>query len=193
MLALPARARLIVPAAQALAIYGSKHLKTLVESVNEGWNNSILLTKTRPQPDYAVGFRCGAFTVDQLKKMEPFIGGLFSVSYFMATYYMYLPFLTCEVKCGAAALDIADRQNARSMTLAVRGAVELFRHVKRGKIKRPEQKVLLPSDPHLRLHRNGRTRKMDRLQIHEKHLRQLDANALHKDLLGHRRRLLVRE
>lgn len=49
----------------------------------------------------------------------------------MSTYYMYFPFLTCEVKCGAAALDIADRQNAHSMTLAVRGVVELFRVVKR--------------------------------------------------------------
>ena len=49
----------------------------------------------------------------------------------MATYYMYFPFLTCEVKCGAAALDVADRQNAHSMTLAVRGIVELFRAVKR--------------------------------------------------------------
>jgi hypothetical protein len=44
---------------------------------------------------------------------------------------MYFPFLTCEVKCGAAALDVADRQNAHSMTLAVRGIVELFRLVKR--------------------------------------------------------------
>jgi hypothetical protein len=49
----------------------------------------------------------------------------------MATYYMYFPFLACEVKCGAAALDVADRQNARSMTLAARGIVELFRLVKR--------------------------------------------------------------
>src|ERR1700738_3544338 len=51
----------------------------------------------------------------------------------MATYYMYFPFLTCEVKCGAAALDIADRQNAHSMTMAVRGIVELFRIVRREK------------------------------------------------------------
>ena len=51
----------------------------------------------------------------------------------MATWQMHLPFLTCEVKCGAAALDIADRQNAHSMTLAVRGIVELFRLVKREK------------------------------------------------------------
>lgn len=44
---------------------------------------------------------------------------------------MYFPFLTCEVKCGAAALDVADRQNAHSMTVAVRALVELFRSVKR--------------------------------------------------------------
>jgi hypothetical protein len=46
---------------------------------------------------------------------------------------MYFPFLTCEVKCGATALDVADRQNAHSMTIAVRGVVELFRLVKREK------------------------------------------------------------
>ncbi|EHK22625.1 uncharacterized protein TRIVIDRAFT_60530 [Trichoderma virens Gv29-8] len=42
-----------------------------------------------------------------------------------------LSFLACEVKCGAAVLDVADRQNAHSMTLAARGIVELFRLVKR--------------------------------------------------------------
>lgn len=46
---------------------------------------------------------------------------------------MYFPFFSCEVKCGAAALDIADRQNAHSMTVAVRALVELFRSVKREK------------------------------------------------------------
>ncbi|KAL2044544.1 hypothetical protein ABVK25_012397 [Lepraria finkii] len=51
----------------------------------------------------------------------------------MVIYYLYFPFLACEVKCGAAALDVADRQNANSMTLAVRAVVELFRLVKREK------------------------------------------------------------
>ena len=46
---------------------------------------------------------------------------------------MYFPFLTCEVKCGAAALDIPDRQNAHSMTIAVRSVVELFKLAKREK------------------------------------------------------------
>ncbi|KAK4170696.1 hypothetical protein QBC36DRAFT_125728 [Triangularia setosa] len=122
--------RLIVPSAESLTLRNKKY-KRLVESVNEGWNNSIPLTSTRPQPDYSVGFRRNAFTEDQLAKLSPFIGDFIAgdQSLFMATYYMYFPFLTCEVKCGAAALDIADRQNAHSMTLAVRGIVELFRAV----------------------------------------------------------------
>ena len=125
--------RLIVPSAEELADFGAEHLECLVEAVNEGWNNSIPVTKTRPQPDYSVGFKRDAFTEDQLEKLAPFIGDFIAgdQSFFMATYYMYFPFLTCEVKCGAAALDIADRQNAHSMTLAVRAVVELFRLVKR--------------------------------------------------------------
>ncbi|KAK5311491.1 hypothetical protein LTR93_011703 [Exophiala xenobiotica] len=63
------------------------------------------------------------------EKLQPFVGDL-TDSFFMGPWYMYFPFFSGEVKCGAAALDVADRQNAHSMTLAVRGAVELFRLVK---------------------------------------------------------------
>jgi hypothetical protein len=49
----------------------------------------------------------------------------------MATHYMHFPFLTCEVKCGTTGLDIADRQNAHSMTVAMKGVIELFRGVAR--------------------------------------------------------------
>lgn len=101
--------------------------------MNEGWSSSIPITKTRPQPDYFVAFRREAFTEDQLKRIEPFVGELTETSFFMANYSMYFPFFTCESKCGAAALGIADRQNAHSMTMAVRGVVELFRLVKREK------------------------------------------------------------
>jgi len=117
---------LLVPSAETLATYGADHLNILIDSTNEGWNNSFPLTGTRPQPDYSVGFKREAFTKDQLDKLAPFIGDFISgdQSFFMATYYMYFPFLTCEVNCGAAALDIADRQNAHSMTLVVRATVE---------------------------------------------------------------------
>ncbi|KAJ8064822.1 hypothetical protein OCU04_007130 [Sclerotinia nivalis] len=128
-------APLLCPSAQVLRIYGAKHLKVLNESLNEGWNSAIPFAGPRPQPDYSVGFGRSAFTNDQLEKLEPFVGGIMDncTSYFMATWRMYLPFLTSEVKCGTAALDIADRQNAHSMTLAVRAMVELFRLVKREK------------------------------------------------------------
>jgi len=46
---------------------------------------------------------------------------------------MYFLFLTCEVKCDAAALDVADRQNAHSMIIAIRALVESFRSMKREK------------------------------------------------------------
>ena len=82
-----------------------------------------------------MGFRREAFTADQLEKLEGLVGDVIAgdMSFYMATYFMYLPSFTCEVKCGAAALDIADRQNAHSMTLAMRGVVEIFRRVKREK------------------------------------------------------------
>ena len=124
--------RLIVPSAETLALR-AESLECLVESVNEGWNNSIPLTGTRPQPDYSVGFRREAFTQDQLDKISPILGDWVSgdQSFFMATYYMLFPFLSNEVKCGLQALDVADCQNAHSMTLAARAVVELFRLVER--------------------------------------------------------------
>ncbi|KAK2787085.1 hypothetical protein FQN52_007351 [Onygenales sp. PD_12] len=50
-------ARLIVPSAENLAIYGDAHLNHLVGSVNEGWDNTIPIIKPQPQADYSVGFK----------------------------------------------------------------------------------------------------------------------------------------
>lgn len=123
----------IVPSAEDLETLGATHLEHLIEGVNEGWTASIPVEGPRPQPDYSIGFRRSAFTDEQLKKLDPLIGSVFDTSLFVATYRMYFPFLTCEVKCGAAALDVADRQNAHSMTVAVKGIVELYKAVKREK------------------------------------------------------------
>ena len=125
--------RLLVPSAKNLAIYGDRHLDVLIENVNEAWAGSIPVEGPRPQPDYSVGFSRSAFTEEQLSKLDPLVGSVFDTSFFVATYRMYFPFLTCEVKCGAAALDVSDRQNAHSMTIAVRAVVELYRAVKREK------------------------------------------------------------
>ncbi|KAI9744261.1 MAG: hypothetical protein M1818_002413 [Claussenomyces sp. TS43310] len=130
-------ALLIVPSAQTLATYGATHLNYLFECVNEGWNTAIPFHGARPQPDYSIGFGPSAFTKQQLSRLEPLVGNILYDSklttFFMATSRMYFPFLTCEVNCGAAALDVADRQNAHSMTIAVRSIIELYRAVKREK------------------------------------------------------------
>lgn len=140
--------RLIVPSAENLAIYGAKHLNHLFESVNEGWSSMAEFVGSLPQPDYSVGFGRSAFTQGQLDKLTPFVGepGSRVITHFMATSRMYFPFLTCEVKCGAAALDIADRQNAQSMSVALRALVVLFRSVKRE--KELDRKILAFSISH---------------------------------------------
>lgn len=123
-------AQLIVSSAETLATYGTTNLESLIEGVDKSWSNSIAFYDSHPQPDYSVRFRWSAFTDGQLKKLRPFIGGWDYASYFMAMDTMHFPFLTCEVKCGEVALDVADRQNAHSMTIAVRGVIELHRAVK---------------------------------------------------------------
>ncbi|QSS65228.1 hypothetical protein I7I51_06070 [Histoplasma capsulatum] len=122
--------RLIVPSAEILATYGATKLECLIEGTNEAWNCSIPFYGPRPQPDYSVGFRRSAFTDNQLVKLKLLIDDWDYTSLFMATDTMYLPFLICEVKCGEVALDVADRQNAHSATIAVRATVELFKLVK---------------------------------------------------------------
>lgn len=124
----------IVPSAERLADKGSKHLEILRETANACWINSICFFKRhsapRPQSDFSVGFKDEAFSQEQRRKLEPFIGDpLRDSSFIAATCNMYLPFLTSEVKCGASALDIADRQNAYSQSTALCGLVELFRLV----------------------------------------------------------------
>lgn len=125
--------RLVVPSAETLATYEATDLDHLIEGVNEGWTGGIAVQGPRPQPDYSVGFRRSAFTDEQLNKLDPLISSVYDTSLSVVTYRMYFPFLICEVKCGPAALDVADRQNTYSMTCAVRGTVELYRAVKREK------------------------------------------------------------
>ena len=82
-------ARLIAPSPETLAAFGATDLEVLTESVNAGWNHSITVTATRPQPDFSVGFRSTMFSDDQLQKLQPMLGDLWCQSYFRATHYMY--------------------------------------------------------------------------------------------------------
>ncbi|KAM5462666.1 hypothetical protein MauCBS54593_007885 [Microsporum audouinii] len=128
---------LIVPSAECAIDLGHVAFKHLISKVDEDWDNSISLDVvqpplqlplqppqppqasskysqfqlSRPQPDFAVGFCRQAFSEDQLRRLEPFIGDVDQSSFFMSTADTYFPFMT--------------------MTLAVRGVVELFKVVKR--------------------------------------------------------------
>ena len=124
-------ARLIVPSAETLATYGAEHLGHLIENVDETWSRCIPFEGPKPKPDYSVGFTRASFTEEQFSKLSPVIGTCWDVSVFAATTRMYFPFFTCESKCGAAEFEVADRQNAHSMTVAIRGVVELYRLVRR--------------------------------------------------------------
>ena len=124
--------RLIVPAPEELFRRGARHLKHLIETVDESWIKSIPLVKgPRPQPDFAVGLKSSAFTSEQLRKLQPSIGDWQTTSRLVATDEMYFPFLTAEVKCGNEALNIADQQNAHSAAVAANAVVELYRLVLR--------------------------------------------------------------
>lgn len=91
----------------------------------------------QPQPDYSVGFRKSAFSDEQSEKLRVLVGsGIdddIDSAFFVATHRMYFPFVACAVKSPKVSLTVADRQNAHSMTLALRGFVQLYRLVKREK------------------------------------------------------------
>lgn len=135
----------IVPSAEILADKGAKHLAILRETTNACWTNSEPFiypprsgpgsqSGPRPQPDFGFGFDRDAFNTEQLRKLQPFLGDLLAdYSLFAATYQMYLPFLTCEVKCGNGGLDVADRQNAYTQSIILRGLHSLFQLVGREK------------------------------------------------------------
>lgn len=125
---------LICPSIQGLRVFDTQHHKYLSESVEETWQSIMEYGGPLPQPAYSVGFKHAAFTQEQLEKLKPFMGqpGSEKPSFFSATPSMLFPFLACEVECGGEdALDIADRRNAQSLSMALKALVILFRLAKR--------------------------------------------------------------
>ena len=123
----------IAPSVDNLKLDGADELNNLVENRDEPWASCIPITQKPPWPDYCVGFARSAFTRSQLEKLTPLVGTQPSQneSLYLATSRVYFPFFTCEVKPGGGNLDVADRQNAHSMTVAARGIHQLFTLVDR--------------------------------------------------------------
>ncbi|KAI9670791.1 MAG: hypothetical protein M1817_003902 [Caeruleum heppii] len=111
---------LLIAPAEDLFLRGQKACEWLVQGHNDSWNESHPICGPSPQPDQTVGFDLLAFNNTEQSKLRvdayPFgVGG-----------GIYFPFLTIEVKSGNVSLEVADKQNAHSMTIALRGLIELF-------------------------------------------------------------------
>ena len=125
---------LIVSFFQILVIYNTIYLNYLYKCVNKDWNSIISFYSICSQFDYFVKFDRFAFTKKQLKKLEFFIDKIDfkTFIYFIITTQFFF-FLICKIKCNAIALNIADRQNAHSITVVVKIFVEFFKSIKRKK------------------------------------------------------------
>ncbi len=124
---------LICLSAQVLRIYDVKHLKNLIENVNEDWTDSIVIKSSLSKSNYSVEFRWFVFINEQLKKLNSLIDSVFNNFFFVAIYQMYFSFLTCKMKCNVATFNIVNHQNAHSMIIVVRALVQLYKAVKRKK------------------------------------------------------------
>ncbi|KAF2862691.1 hypothetical protein K470DRAFT_255617 [Piedraia hortae CBS 480.64] len=125
-------APLLIPSPIRLAIFGATNLECVSELVNGVWDMCNSLTRPPPEPGYTIGFLDLSFN-SRGCKLLPFVGKCSETSHFKATADVFFPFLTCEVDCSTYGLYYSRRRNAHSMTLAVRGVVELFRLVNREK------------------------------------------------------------
>ena len=133
----------IVPSVENLYINGREEFEGLIEGHNDSWVKSIPFYGPRPQPDHTFGFKWSNFTEQQRRKLniEPT-----EKSFYTAREDIYFPFLTSEVKCGKQGLDLADRPNAHSMTIALRAIVDDYR--KAGRSSDVHRRVLTYSISH---------------------------------------------
>src|SRR5256714_414314 len=118
----------LVPPAEYLSLFEPQKFDGLIDGYNECWNKAIVFYKKLPQPDHTVAYRDLVLTDQQRRKLDilPEVS-----SFFTGREGTCFPFFTCEVKCGKQGLDTADRANTNSMTIALRGVVELYRRAGR--------------------------------------------------------------
>lgn len=119
---------LLLPSAERLGIMGREEFSGIIEGHNDAWVKAITFHGPRPQPDHTYGFKWSNFSETQRRRLN--IDGN-EKSLYTAREEIYFPFLTSEIKCGKQGLDLADRPNAHSMTIALRGIVDLYRRANR--------------------------------------------------------------
>ena len=134
---------LLVPCVSLLylqeRIQKCEHLSAKVQ--NE-WTKVMALAGPLPKPDYCVGLMPSAFTADEVKVLRTYSSPVRPTLFRDGFYF---PFLMCEVcaentsgsfnyiinaskvKCGEQGVNVAERQNMHSASIAVNTIVELYR------------------------------------------------------------------
>ncbi|KAL4779526.1 hypothetical protein BJX76DRAFT_340548 [Aspergillus varians] len=160
---------LIVPNAEIAVCFSEVTPTKFRDSISEPWEYAVPFSEQSarlphryilkmkslghvlplPQPDHTVGFHELAFTPRQRSKMAPYWynnnyeKGRMRISPFEGPPIVFFPFLTAEIKRHPLSIEIAERQNAHSMAIAMKGIVGLFKRVDpKNKPKELHRKVL---------------------------------------------------
>lgn len=113
---------MIIPSITSLYFGGDNSLQHIIDKVNPDWYDNCVLEGPRIRPDLAIGLFSSAFTEAEVDKLKWYT----SVdNWTQTTIHMFFPFLMGEVKCGRESLDIADRQNMHSCSVAVRAFLRI--------------------------------------------------------------------
>ena len=140
---------MILPPIMSLFLGGDTHLEHVVDEVNADWYEQCVLEGPRIRPDRAIGLFASAFTEGELDKLQRYK----SVdNWTQFTGSMYFPFLMIETKCGREGLDVADRQNMHSCSVAVRAILRIEQEADKyraaAKLEKLSRQVLVYSISH---------------------------------------------
>ena len=128
---------MIIPPISSLYFAGESNLEHVVDEVNADWYSQCVLAGPQLRPDLAIGLFASAFTKEEIDKMKRYT----SVdNWTQVTTQMFFPFLMCEVKCGGVGLDIADRQNMHSCSVAVRALLRIEQEADKYRLKKGIEK-----------------------------------------------------
>lgn len=126
---------MIIPSITSLYFGGDKSLEHVIDEINADWYEQCILEGPRIRPDLAIGLFSSAFTEEEVEKLKRYT----SVdNWTQITMHMFFPFLMGEVKCGKESLNIADRQNMHSCSVAVRALLRIEQEADK---YRPEKKI----------------------------------------------------
>ncbi|KAI9889523.1 MAG: hypothetical protein M1814_005217 [Vezdaea aestivalis] len=114
----------IVPSAENLILSGQLQLDYIGEEIFGDWTRCTPMGNTKPKPDYVAGLQRKAFSETEIERLQNYTTPQ-RPSFF--TPNLCFPFLICEAKIGQVGIEIANRQNIHSASIAVAAIFSLFK------------------------------------------------------------------